>query len=50
MSMAVFDELRDLLVSMGDECDVVAFVDQPDERWMRHRLSQMRKMQSWFLR
>jgi hypothetical protein len=30
---AVFDELRDLLVSMGEECDVMAFVDQPDGRW-----------------
>jgi hypothetical protein len=30
---AVFDELRDLLVSMGEEYDVMAFVDQPDERW-----------------
>ena len=30
---AVFDELRDLLVSIGEECDVLAFVDQPDERW-----------------
>ncbi len=30
---AVFDELRNLLVSMGEDCDVMAFVDQPDERW-----------------
>jgi hypothetical protein len=30
---AVFDELHDLLVSMGEECYVMAFVDQPDERW-----------------
>jgi hypothetical protein len=30
---AVFDELHDLLVSMGKECDVMAFVVQPDERW-----------------
>ncbi len=30
---AVFDELLDLLVSMGEECDVLAFVDQMDERW-----------------
>ena len=29
----VFKELRALLVSMGDECDVSTFVDQPDERW-----------------
>jgi hypothetical protein len=28
----VFDELRALLVSMGDECDASTFVDQPDER------------------
>ena len=29
----VFDGLRALLVSMGEECDVLTFVDQPDERW-----------------
>jgi hypothetical protein len=29
----VFDELQALLVSMGDECDTLTFVDQPDERW-----------------
>jgi hypothetical protein len=31
----VFDELRDLLVLMGEECDVfkLAFVNQMDERW-----------------
>ena len=29
----VLDELRALLVSMGEECDVLTFVDQPDERW-----------------
>jgi hypothetical protein len=29
----VFDELRALLVSMGEECDVLTFVDQTDERW-----------------
>ena len=27
------DELRALLISMGEECDVLTFVDQPDERW-----------------
>jgi hypothetical protein len=29
---AAFDELHYLLVSMGEECDVLALVDQPDER------------------
>ncbi len=29
----VFHELQALLVSMGDECDTLTFVDQPDERW-----------------
>jgi hypothetical protein len=26
----VFDELQVLLVSMGEECDVLTLVDQPD--------------------
>ena len=29
----VFAELQALLASMGEECDVMTFVDQPDERW-----------------
>ena len=29
----VWDKLRALLVSMGDECDVLTFVDQPNESW-----------------
>ncbi len=56
---AVFDELRDLLVSMGEECDVImmALLDQPDSGMgggpglgQRHQLCQMRKMQTWYLR
>ena len=26
-------ELRALLVTMGDQCNELTFVDQPDERW-----------------
>ena len=29
----VMDELQALLVSMGEECDALTFVDQPDETW-----------------
>ena len=29
----VLAELRAMLVSMGDECDALTFVDQPDEVW-----------------
>ena len=28
-----WDKLRALLVSMSDECDVLTFVDQPNESW-----------------
>ncbi len=33
----VFDELRTLLISMGEECDVLTFVDQPDAPTVRRR-------------